>query len=419
VAETGAAVKPPTFLHPFSRPAAGTEAFIKIARAEGSIVWDDLGNRYVDALASLWYCQVGHGRTEIIDAVAAQMRVLDTFHTFERFSNPPADAVCDRLAALSPMPNSRVFLTSGGSESVDTAIKLARMAHWATGDTGRSVVISRKPSYHGVAYGAMSVTGLPANQAGFGPLLPDIVQVPYDDLGAVDEAIAENQGRVAAIIAEPVIGAGGVLPPADGYLQGLRDRADRAGAFLIFDEVITGFGRLGRWFGGSRWNVVPDLITFAKGVTSGYLPLGGVLIGRKVGTMLEADPTLVLRHGYTYSGHPASCAAALANIAILEEEALAGRADHIGERLSAGLTSLVDGDAVLEVRGLGGMWALGMGEGVSAVDVRDEGLAHGVIVRQLGDPTLCLCPPLTITNDEIDEALDGLAKAVKAVAGRR
>jgi putrescine---pyruvate transaminase len=411
--------RPPTFLHSFSRPAAGTEAFIKIAKAEGSIVWDDLGNRYVDALASLWYCQVGHGRTEIVDAVAAQMRVLDTFHTFERFTNPPAEALCDRLAALSPMPHSRVFLTSGGSESVETAIKVARIAHYAAGDTERSVVISRKPSYHGVAYGAMSVTGLPANQEGFGPLLPDIVQVPFDDLAAVDEAIAENPSRVAAIVAEPVIGAGGVLPPPDGYLQGLRDRADKAGAFLIFDEVITGFGRLGHWFGGSRWGVVPDMITFAKGVTSGYLPLGGVLLGRKVTEKLEADPTLVLRHGYTYSGHPASAAAALANLTILEREDLPHRADHIGDRMSAGLRQLVDGDAVKEVRGVAGMWAMAMGEGVSAVDVRDEALAQGVIVRQLGDPTLCVCPPLIITDDEIDEAVDGISKAVAVVAARR
>ena len=291
--------RPGPFLHPFGRPAAGPEAFVKIVRGEGSLVWDDLGNQYIDALALLWYCQIGHGNPEVKAAIVAQLDAIETFHTFDRYTNEPAERLTARLADLAPMPDARVFLTTGGSESVETAIKLARLAHFVAGQPERTVVISRQPSYHGVAYGGTSATGLPLNQAGFGPLLPDIVQVPAHDLDAVDAVLDERPGEIAAVIAEPVIGAGGVYPPAPGELAGLRERCDRAGAFLILDEVICGFCRLGEWWGAQHYGVVPDLVTFAKGVTSGYLPLGGVLVGRAVRDRLEADPTLVLRHGYT------------------------------------------------------------------------------------------------------------------------
>src|SRR5580704_11880722 len=203
----------PAFLHPFARPAAARGAFLDIVSASGAEVVDAGGRRYIDALASLWYCNVGHGRGEIADAVAAQMRRLDTFHTFDRFTNPIADALAERLVGLAPMPEARVFLTSGGSEAVESAVKLARLAQARSGHPERTVVVSRRPSYHGVTYAAMSATGLPANQAGFGPLLPDVVQVPYDDLSALDALAEGAEGRVAAVLAEPVIAAGGVRPP--------------------------------------------------------------------------------------------------------------------------------------------------------------------------------------------------------------
>ena len=401
----------PSFVHPFARVAAGPEAFISIVRGQGSTVWDDLGTPYIDALASLWYCNIGHGRPEIARAAIAQMEQLEVFHTFDRFTNPAADALCDRLACMAPMDGARVFLTSGGSEAVDTALKLARLA----GSPDRSLIISRVPSYHGVTYGALSVTGLPLNQAGFGPVVPDVVGVPKDDLDAIDAILAERGSQLAAIIAEPVIGAGGVHPPAPGYLQGLRERCDRHGAMLIIDEVICGFGRLGEWWGSSHYGVRPDMVTFAKGVTSGYAPLGGVLVGSAVLARLEADPTLVLRHGYTYSGHPTMCAMAMANLDILASEDLVGRAVTIGRQLAEGLGSLVDGDAIVEARGAGAVWAVELGGGRAALDVREELLARGVIARPIGTSAVAFCPPLVITDSEIDRIVEACGQAARAV----
>src|SRR5688500_15644238 len=199
----------PAFLHPFARPAAESETFVKIVRGDGARVWDDQGREYVDALASLWYCNAGHGRAEIVDAVVDQMRKVAGFQCFDRFANEPADVLCERLVALAPMAGARVFLTCSGSEAVDSALKLARLAFATAGRPERTVVISRIPSCHGVTFGGTSVTGLPLNQASFGPLLPDVVQVPAHDVDALRDAFESNAGRVAAVIAEPVIGAGG------------------------------------------------------------------------------------------------------------------------------------------------------------------------------------------------------------------
>jgi adenosylmethionine-8-amino-7-oxononanoate aminotransferase len=404
---------PPPFLHPFARPAAPASSYLSVVRGEGAVVWDADGRSYIDALAGLWYCQVGHGRREIVDAIARQASALATFHTFDRFTNPAADELAQALVDVAPMAGARVFLTTSGSEAVESALKLARLAHHVAGQPERTVVISRVPSYHGVTTGSMALTGLPLNQVGFGPLLGDVVQVPWDSLDAVDAAIAEvGAERVAAIIAEPVVGAGGVLPPPDGYLAGLRERCDRAGAFLILDEVICGFGRLGHWFGGERWGVRPDLATFAKGVSSGYLPVGGVVVGEAVRSRLEADPAFVLRHGHTYSGHPTACAAAVANLAVLRDEDLLSRADPIGERLSAGLRSLVDGERVVEVRGAGAVWAARLGAGLDAAAVRDRMLEAGVIPRNLGADVIAFCPPLVIDDDQLDRCVAAFAEAV-------
>jgi adenosylmethionine-8-amino-7-oxononanoate aminotransferase len=412
-------VELPALLHPVARPAAGRHVFVDIVAGAGAEVTDAGGTTYVDALGSLWYCNVGHGRAQIADAVADQLRTLDAFHLFDRFTNPKADELAERLAGLAPMPDARVFLTSGGSESVETAVKLARLAHALEGRADRTVVVSRKLSYHGVTYAAMTASGLPANQERFGPLVPDMVQVPHDDLDALDELPAVQAGRVAAVIAEPVIGAGGVHPPPPGYLEGLRARCDRWGAYLIADEVICGFGRLGAWWGSEHFGVQPDLVTFAKGVTSGYLPLGGVLVGPAVRARLEADPGFVLRHGYTYSGHPAPAAAALANLDIIESEGLLKEAGRIARVLGQGLTGLVDGEHVVEARGIQGIWALGLAPHLPAPVVRDALLDFGVIARPVGDATLAYCPPLVITDDQIARVLEGTQKAVDAVVARR
>ena len=402
----------PAFLHPFARPSATD--FISIVSGDGARVTDADGREYIDAMASLWYCNVGHGRREIAHAVAQQLGTLGGFHTFEKFSNPPADQACEVIADLAPVAGSRVFLTCSGSEAVDSALKLARLAQAVRGEPQRQVVISRRPSYHGVTYGGMAATGLPANQEHFGAMLPDVIQTPKDDLAAVEAVFAQRPNEVAAVIAEPVIGAGGVFPPAPGYLEGLRRLCDEHGAWLIFDEVICGFGRLGTWWGSQRYDVRPDLTTFAKAVTSGYQPLGGVLVTPAVRDVLEADPSLVLRHGHTYSGHPAACAAALVALDILKRESLLERAEKIGDRLSSGLRSLAADGAVAEVRGDGAVWAVGLAD-IDAVAVRDAMLPHGVIARPIGTATVSFCPPLVISDDDIDQCVSALEAAVTQV----
>lgn len=405
----------PDFLHPFARPAA--EDFVNIVEGDGATIRDDRGREYIDAMASLWYCAVGHGRTEIIDAVAAQLRRLDAFHTFDIFTNPPADELAAQLAAIAPGEGFRVFFTSSGSEAVDSAIKLARAAHAKAGNESRRLVISRAPSYHGVTYGGLAATGLPANQEHFGAMLSDVVQVPYDDAAAVRKVAEQYPGELAAVIAEPVVGAAGVYPPPPGYHEELRRICDEHGAFLISDEVICGFGRLGRWWGAEHYGVRPDLVTFAKAVTSGYVPLGGVLVGPSVRGPLEADPSFLLRHGHTYSGHPVACAAGVAAVGLLRDERLPERAPVIGRQLSAGLRDVAERGLVAEARGDGAVWAVGMHPGVSAVAVRDAMLERGVIVRAIGDATLSFCPPLVITEEQVDacvEALDGALQEVRA-----
>jgi putrescine---pyruvate transaminase len=395
--------QPPRLLHSFAKPAAPAASFLKVVRGAGALVWDENGNEYVDALGSLWYCQVGHGRREIVDAITKQALTLAGYHTFDRFTNEPADRLAERLHDIAPMADSRIFFTSSGSEAVESALKLTRIAHFVAGEPQRTLVISRRPSYHGVTYGGTAATGLPLNQQGFGPLLPDVVQVAADDLDELDAVLSENEGRLAAIIAEPVIGAGGVLPPKPGYLDALRERATQHGGLLILDEVICAFGRLGRWWGGEHYGVTPDMATFAKGVTSGYQPLGGVVVGPKVRERLEADPNFVLRHGHTYSGHPTACAAALANLDFVEP--LMERAHPIGQRLATGLRGL----DVAEVRGDGAVWAVRLPEGTSAVATRDRMLEHGVIARPLGDDVIAFCPPLVITDQQLDRCVAALA----------
>ncbi|MCW2586886.1 MAG: Acetylornithine transaminase [Frankiales bacterium] len=394
-------------LHPFARPAATD--FVRMVRGSGAVVWDDQGKRYVDGLASLWYCNVGHARAEIAEAVAQQMQVLETYHCFERFSNAPAEELAERLAALAPVPGSRVFLTSGGSEAVDTALKLSRSAHAQAGQPERTLVVSRTPSYHGVTYGAMTLTGLPLNRKDFGPGIGDVVQVDKDDLDAVRQVFETNPGRVAAVFAEPVVGAGGVWPPAPGYLQGLRELCDAHGAHLVLDEVICGFGRLGTLFAGTHFGVAADITTFAKGVTSGYVPLGGALVAPSVHGPLSADPGFVLRHGYTYSGHGAAAVAALACLDITEREGLVDRATAIGRRLEPQLRALLDDGLVTDVRGVGALWAVSVPDPVA---VRDRMLDDGVIVRPIAPATLAICPPLVIGDDDLDAIAAALRRAL-------
>ncbi len=399
----------PAFLHPFTPPTR-TE-FITIVGGDGAVVWDDQGRRYIDGLASLWYVNVGHGRRELIDAIGAQASRLATYHTFDPFTNEPADRLAERIAAIAPMPDARVFFGNSGSEAVDTAMKLARLLHRLEGRPERQVIISREHGYHGTNYGGTSAQGLPLNREGWGPLVGEVINVPADNLEAVARVFSERAGEVAAVLTEPVQGAGGVFPPPEGYLEGLRRLCDRHGALLIMDEVITGFGRLGRWFGSEYYGVEPDLVTFAKAVTSGYVPLSGVIVGRRVRAALESDPEFMLRHGYTYSGHPLACAAGLANLDVHEAEGLVERAVHVGRRLSDGLQSLYADGMVSDVRGVGAVWAVGLPEGREAPEVRGRMIDRGVIVRPLGD-SLAICPPLVIGDQQIDTIVDVLAEVL-------
>ena len=401
----------PEFLHPYCRVAR--DDFISVVRGQGALIWDSNGKEYVDGLASLWCVNVGHGRQEITDAVTAQMREIAVYHCFEPFTNEPADQITHEIAEVAPLDGCRVFLTSSGSEAVDSSMKIARVAHEQRGEGQRDIIISRSRAYHGVTYGGLSVQGLPGNQEGYGPFVGGVVNLPADDIEAVASVFAEQGDRIAAVLTEPVQGAGGVWPPPEGYLEGLRRLCDQHGAYLIFDEVITGYGRLGEWFGASYFGVTPDLITFAKGVTSGYLPLGGVVVSKNVADALASDPTWVLKHGHTYSGHPSACAAGLANLKILRDENLAARAPVIGERLGAGLRSLLDDGLVKDARGVGAVWGVGLHEQHDAGDLRNQMLERGVVSRAIGTETIAFCPPLVINDEQIDTLVDALADVLR------
>ena len=394
------------FLHPFAKPTRAD--FVTLVRGEGSLVFDSHGKQYIDAMASLWYCAVGHGRTKIAEAIGNQASTLAAYSTFDPFTNAPAEMLAHKLAQLSPLPDSRIFFTSSGSEAVDTAMKLARLTHVRQGNSDRTVIISRERGYHGTNYGGTSAQGIPPNKEGYGPLVGDVIQVPADDIEALSSMMAQHGQRIAAVLIEPLQGAGGVFPPTEGYLESVRRLCDQHGALLIFDEVITAFGRLGSWFAAAHYAVEPDLITFAKAVTSGYQPLGGIVVGARVREALENDVSFFLRTGFTYSGHPTACAAALVNIDILENENLLEKSLSIGARLSSGLKSLHDDGLVASVRGEGCVWAIAHHPGTDPVAVRDAMLERGVITRAIGADTNTFCPPFVTTDAQIDQIVDTL-----------
>ena len=408
----------PQVLHPFAAPTRQAGDFLEIVRGEGCRLWDSNGHVYLDGTASLWYCAVGHGRREIAHAVAAQMEQVAAYHTFASFTNGPEQRLAELLMELEPIPDARVLFTLTGSEAVDSALKLTRAGHRAAGDAGRTVFLSRHYAYHGVMLGGTSVAGLPANRRPYGPLLGDCFQVERDSLEAMRAAVAyHGPERIAAIITEPVLGAGGVFPPPPGYLQGLRELCDESGALLIFDEVITGFGRLGSWFGAQHYGVTPDLITFAKAITSGYLPLGGVIVGPRLRGWLEADDDYLLTHGGTYAGHPTCCAAGIANLEIMRAEDLPERARRGGSRLRAGLDRLADRSGVAEIRGEGLVQAIALQAPLTAGAMVAALLSRGIIARGLPYAnSVAFSPPLIISDGEIDEIVEAVDAALADVA---
>lgn len=411
--------------HPFSDMAAVRDNEFVIERGEDVWVYDADGTRYLDATASLWYVNVGHGRTEIADAAAEQMRKLAGYSIFGDFANEPARELAAKIAGLAPIPDAKVFFTTGGGEAVDSAVKIARRYHVAQGEPGRAHVISRENSYHGTNGIGTGVAGIEANRAGFGEILPSSSRVAYDSVDALRaEILRVGPENVAAFLFEPVIGAGGLLLPPDGYVRGVIDVCHEYGVLAIADAVICGFGRLGTWFAVERWDVEPDLITFAKGVTSGYLPLGGVVAHGRVAEPFWSRPGNALRHGSTYSGHPACCAAGLANVDLLEREGLIERGQKLEGVLADALNPLASHELVGEVRaGLGLLGAVELtpevlGQRPSAVaDLHLLVRQHGVITRTLGT-ALAVSPPLTIEPEQLEEIGDAFAAGLDDLAGK-
>jgi putrescine aminotransferase len=426
-AGAGGTASQPVMWNSFANMASYASRALTIVRGEGATVFDAAGRPYLDALASLWYCNVGHGRAELADAAAAQMRQLAGYQTFESFSNPPAEALARRIADLAPLPEAKVFFTpGGGSDAIDTAAKLTR-AYWhAQGQPGKQVIISRSHAYHGMnAYGT-TLGGIPANAEPFGPLVTGVEHVPWDDAEALDKLIGRlGAERVGAFFCEPVIGAGGVYPPPQGYLARVQEICRLHDVLLVADEVITGYGRLGTWLGSERFALEPDMIITAKGLTSGYAPLGALIVGPRVTEPFwRPGSAEVFRHGYTYSAHPASCAVGLANLDLIEREQLIGRVVELEPVLADKLRPLADHDLVSEVRAGTGLLAAveitararaedpGIGQRLVA-EIRDR----GVITRLVRGVALQVSPPFIVTEQEIDQIAETFAAALDAIAG--
>src|SRR6188472_4218773 len=339
--------------HPFAAMGKVDGHELVLTRGEGSRVWDAEGNEYVDATAGLWFCNVGHGRGEIADAVAAQLRALAAHHVFGDHANQPALDLARRLADLAPVEDAAVFFGTGGGEAVETAAKIVRR-YWALqGQPERTVIVSRRFAYHGTnAYGT-SLSGIPAVRDGYGTLVGDVAEVAHDDPNDLARVLDELSGRVAAFVGEPVIGAGGVIPPPDGYWPAVADICRERDVILIADEVISGFGRLGHWFGCERYGFVPDLMTCAKGISSGYVPLSAVIASGRVRAPFWDEATAPFLHGGTYAGHPGSCVAGLVNLDIIEREGLVDRAATLELTLSRLVAPLAELPGVADVRSAG------------------------------------------------------------------
>jgi putrescine aminotransferase len=348
------------------------------------------------------------------------MSTLESYSTFQDLTNPAVMALVDRVAAIAPMANAKVFLTSGGSDSIDTATKMVRRYWQLHQQPERTVLLRRERAYHGMHAAGTSLAGIASNAAGYGPLLLDVAEVPWDDADALRTTI-EYLGaeRVAAFFCEPVIGAGGVFAAPPGYLESARDVCRETGVLFVADEVITGFGRTGEWFASTRWNLDPDIVTCAKGITSGYLPLGAVLAAPRVWEPFFAEGAGMWRHGYTYSGHAAVAAAAVANLDIMVRDEVLARAVELEAQLAEGLRPLAEHDLVSEVRaGTGVLAAVQLDPERLAADagllarVVPACRANGIMTRTLATGAIQISPPLTLTDDEVDELAAGLGAAL-------
>ncbi len=417
-----------------------------IERGDGVFVWDAAGREYIDGLAGLWCVNVGHGRKEIADAVGEQMARLAYAPTFFGYSNRPAIELAERLTTRTPPGLTRVLFTNGGSESNETNIKIARYYWKLNGRPEKVKVISRRGAYHGVSLGALSATGIPRFWTMFEPLVPGFSHImpPYcyrcelgktypecglACAGELEAAIRrEGPDTVAAFIAEPVLGGGGVVVPPPGYLRDVQAICRRHDVLLIVDEVITGFGRTGRFFACDHWGIEPDLLSLAKGITSAYLPMGAAVVHERIYRDLErkGPADLPFLHGFTSGGHPVAAAAALRNLEILERERLADNAADVGAHLKARLEALRDLPVVGDVRGLGLMLGVelvrrrdgaGRAEADPVLGARVARLAYqaGLILRSLAG-TIALAPPLVLSRAQADEIARLLRQAIERAA---
>jgi adenosylmethionine-8-amino-7-oxononanoate aminotransferase len=390
-----------------------------IVRGEGAYVWDEDGNRLLDATASLWYCNVGHGRAEIADAVDAQMRTLEAYHTFQQYATRPALEIAERVAAMTPVDDPRVFLTSGGSDSVDAAAKLARRYWHVRGRDSKKTIITRELSYHGLHGFGTSIAGLEFNLTGQGELIRETALVPTNDAAALERLVAElGADSIAAFYSEPILGTGGVIHPAEGYLAEAQRICRENEILFVADEVITGFGRAGAMFASERFGVRPDIMLLAKGITSGYMPLGAVVIAEPVwAPFWEQGSKEIFHHGITYSGHASACAAALANIDILEREQLPDRVRSLEGPLADRLRPLAEHELVKEVRvGIGLLAAIELHDPSISEDVARRCVEAGVLTRTIAGGALHVSPPFVVTESDLDLLANVLGEALDAAA---
>ena len=410
--------------HPFADMGAVESNPLVLVRGEGSWIWDADGRRYLDATAGLWYSNLGHGRADLVEVASEQMRTLDAYSTFGDFANPPALELADRIAGLTGRPGTKVFLSSGGGDAIETAAKIARAYHVQNGEPSRAHFLGRTFGYHGTHGIGTSIGGISANAEGFGPLVSSRSSVAFGDPAALEIEI-ERLGaeRVAAFFCEPVIGAGGVRHPPPGYIEAVAVVCRRNGVLFVADCVISAFGRLGTWFGIDRWTVEPDLIALAKGISAGVLPVGATVVAPHVAapffTGRAGAP--VLRHGPTYAGHPVCCAVANKVLDIYEAEDLIPRGRELEKPLADVLEPLDRHPLVGEVRA-----GLGL---LAGIDLKPEALEQrpgavvewslavrerGVFVRPLGTG-VALSPPLTVTSDELALIGESLLAGLKAI----
>ena len=429
-------------LEPFWMPFTANRQFKSAPRmvvaAKGMHYTMDDGRRILDGSAGLWCVNAGHGREKITAAVREQVSQLDYAPSFQ-WGHPGAFALASRLASMLPGDLDHVFFANSGSEAVDTALKIALAYHRLRGEAHRVRLIGRERGYHGAGFGGTSVGGISNNRKQFGTLLGGVDHLPHThdpersafsrgqpETGAeradrLEDIVAlHDASTIAAVIVEPVSGAGGVLVPPRGYLERLRQICDRHGILLIFDEVITGFGRLGANFAADHFGIVPDMIVMAKGMTNGTVPASAVAVQKEIhDTFMQGPPsTIELFHGYTYSAHPLACAAGLATLDIFAEEALAERARALAPVWEDALHSLRSLDHVVDIRNLGLMGAVEVAPrdgapGARAFDISLECLERGLMLRQAGN-VLALSPPLVITEEQIGSIADMLGSAIEA-----